>query len=104
MVISDKEKNILENRQLGIYESDDFYELEQWTNGGVDMIINIFKNGSPLKEQLIAYVDNFDIDEEINCYRQDEDYKTMFTIKESLEDFEGWLNYIKSIIDDLESE
>nr|DAW45514.1 MAG TPA: hypothetical protein [Caudoviricetes sp.] len=105
MIISKKEKDILEKRGIGVYEQDTFYELEQWTNGGVNMFINIWKEEkSSLVEQLERYIDEFDIDNEIDMYRQDEDYKSNFTITRSLEDFGDWLEYIKSIIEDLKKE
>ena len=63
-------------------------EIEQWTDGGVDMIISL----QPFKAQeFIKWVDDFDIDEEIMLHRQDPSYCSAFTIRASLEDFEGFL-------------
>ncbi len=70
------------------------FEIEKWTNGGVDMIETIqfddFRdsyNIEKIEEQLKELVDNFDIDDEIDTHRQGIDYKNAFTILESLKDF-----------------
>lgn len=70
-------------------------EIETWTNGGVDMIHTFYfcddfqdlydKNN--VQKQLQEIADNFSIDDEIDCYRQDKRYKDNFTISQSLEDF-----------------
>lgn len=77
-------------------------ELEQWTNGGVDMTIYIdLCSQYDLVEQFEYYVDNFDIDDEIDIYRQDEDYRNHFTITESVKDFQEWEEFIKNILKQL---
>lgn len=101
MKINEKEREILE-RYFDIHENDDSYELENWTDGGVNMIIYISKcNGKSVLEQLQEFVRDFDLDEEIDLYRQDKSYKENFTIKESVADFENWLNLLGTIIDSL---
>src|SRR5574344_202516 len=101
MEITNKERKILE-KYFGFSELNDSYDIEQWTNGGVDMIIYIDKNSNEtLIEQLEEYINNFDIDEEIDLYRENEDYKNNFTIRASLEDFENWVEYINDIIKEL---
>ena len=101
MKINEKEKGILE-RYFDIHENDDSYELENWTDGGVNMIIYISKcNGKSVLEQLQEFVRDFDLDEEVDLYRQDKSYKENFTIKESVADFENWLNLLGTIIDSL---
>ena len=40
-----------------------------------------------VKKQLQELVDNFSVDDEIDMYRQDANYKSNFTISQSLEDF-----------------
>lgn len=101
MTINEKEKGILE-RYFDIHENDDSYELENWTDGGVNMIIYISKcNGKSVLEQLQEFVRDFDLDEEVDLYRQDKSYKENFTIKESVADFENWLNLLGTIIDSL---
>ena len=101
MKINEQERGILE-RYFDIHENDDSYELENWTDGGVNMIIYISKcNGKSVLEQLQEFVRDFDLDEEVDLYRQDKSYKENFTIKESVADFENWLNLLGTIIDSL---
>lgn len=102
MRIIKNEREILEN-YFAILENESGYELETWTNEGVDMIITIKKNGDTLLEQLKEYIDNFDIDSEIDMYRENEEYRNNFTIKESLEDFESYISYVKDLIEELET-
>ena len=75
-------------------------EVEKWTNGGVDMVICLmpFK-----KEEFIEYVNDFDIDSEIDLYRQDKQYKNDFTIAESLKDFTDFLNDLKEVSSKLQN-
>lgn len=103
MKIKESEKKILEN-YFKIFESEDYYELESWSDGGVDMIIYLEKDGSTLLEQLKDYVGNFDIDYEIDLYREIKTYRDKFTITESVEDFKDYINYVKKAIDELEHE
>lgn len=102
MRIIKNEREILEH-YFTILENESGYELETWTNEGVDMIITIEKNGDTLLEQLKEYIDNFDIDSEIDMYRENEEYRNNFTIKESLEDFESYISYVKDLIKELET-
>ena len=102
MKITSKEREILEEL-FNISEGTNEIELESWTNGGVDMFITIDKNSyNTLLEQLKEFVENFDIDEEIEIYRQDTDYRRNFTIRESITDFENWVDYIEECISKLE--
>ena len=101
--INNNEREILE-KYFNICENDEYIELEMWTNRGVDMFIYIeqdkFENVlSCIKE----YIDDFDIDGEIDIHRLDINYKNNFTIKESLEDFELYIETLKSICKELES-
>ena len=101
MTITNEEKKILEQR-FGVYENENNYELESWTDRGVNMFINIDKNSNEnLLEQLETFVDNFNLDEEIDYHRENVDYKLNFTIKESIEDFESWLDCLLSLIEEL---
>ena len=105
MKINKKQMEILENNFDYIntnYNEDDLY-LETWTNGGVDMIIYLDKEKTII-ENLEKYIRNFDIDEEIDLYRESKDYRDTFTIRESLEDFENWVEKIENIIKELEEE
>ena len=102
MKITSKEREILKEL-FNISEGTNEIELESWTNGGVDMFITIDKNSyNTLLEQLKEFVENFDIDEEIEIYRQDTDYRRNFTIRESINDFENWVDYIRDCISKLE--
>ena len=70
-------------------------ELETWTNGGVNMVHTCFfyddfqdlYDKNKVQKQFQEIVNNFSIDEEVDFHRQDENYKEMFTIKQSLKDF-----------------
>lgn len=105
MKITDKQMEILE-KYFGVdkteYANGNFLTLEQWTNGGVDMIIEIeMEEGKDLITELERYIDNFDIDDEIELYRENKDYRANFTIRQSVEDFEEWETYIRNCIKDL---
>lgn len=97
--MSNKEREILENN-FKIYESDDDIELETWTSGGVNMFIYLDKDKS-IVEQLENYINYFDIDEEIDLHREGRDYRLAFTIRESLSDFENYLEWVKVILKQL---
>lgn len=102
MEITSKERKLL-LELFNINESAYELELESWTDGGVDMFISIDKNSdNNLLEQLERFVENFDIDEEIDIHREDENYKRKFTIRESINDFENWVDYIEECISKLE--
>ena len=102
MKITSKERELL-LELFNINESAYELELESWTNGGINMFISIDKNSdNNLLEQLERFVENFDIDEEIDIHREDENYKRNFTIRESINDFENWVNYIEECISKLE--
>ena len=104
MKITSKEREMLEEL-FNVSESADDLELESYTDGGVDMFITIEKdNSNNLLEQLRLFVENFDIDEEIDIHRQDTDYRRNFTIRESINDFENWVDYIRDCISKLEEE
>lgn len=102
MEITSKERKLLVEL-FNISESANDLELESWTDGGVNMFIGIDKNSdNNLLEQLERFVENFDIDEEIDIHRQDTDYRRRFTIRESINDFENWVDYIEECISKLE--
>lgn len=101
-IIDSKEREILEE-MFDIHQYCEQYELENWTNGGVDMIITLDRTSEKsLLQQLEDFKENFDIDEEIEMYRESKDYRDNFTIRESLEDFEDWLNSLEEVIVALE--
>lgn len=74
-------------------------EIEKWTNGGVDMII--WLNPFTVKE-FKSYVDDFDVDEEIDLHRQEQLYKNNFTIAQSLKDFTDFKNDLEELVLKLE--
>ena len=76
-------------------------EVEKWTNGGVDMIITLIPF---TKDEFISYVDDFDIDEKIDFYRNDKSYKNTFTIRQSLKDFTEFNNMLKRVVEKLKKE
>lgn len=92
---------ILEKNDFSITEYNNDYELETWTNGGVDMLIYIDKDDNFIK-QFKEKHKNFDIGEEIDIYRKDQRYKDNFTISESLKDFKSYKKRLKKIIKELE--
>ena len=49
------------------------------------------------KKQIKRLEDYFNIDEEVEIHRQNEQYKNDFTISESLQDFTNYLNELKKI-------
>lgn len=102
--MKEKERKILE-KHFRVYEDRDshYIGLEQLTAGGVDMWLDIDKN-KDISEQLEEYAENFDIDEEIDLHRQGKEYREHFTIRQSLEDFEDWIEFIENIIKELRGE
>ena len=76
-------------------------EVEKWTDGGVDMIITLIPF---TKDEFISYVDDFDIDEKIDFYRNDKSYKNKFTIRQSLKDFTEFNNMLKRVVEKLKKE
>lgn len=105
MELTKKELELLD-RSFEIHNSNDCYELEEWTDGGVDMIITLSKEDnrfSSMLEQFRYYVDSFNIDEEIDIYRQDKGYCENFTCRESVKDFEAWEEYIENVLKEWES-
>lgn len=99
--MSNREREILENNfKVHETDNDSYIELETWTNGGVNMFIYLDKVKSVV-EQLEDYINSFDIDEEIDLHRESKDYISSFTIKESLVDFENYLEWFKDILKQL---
>jgi DNA-binding LacI/PurR family transcriptional regulator len=74
-------------------------ELESWTDGGVDMIIwlNPFT-----KEEFVSYVNDFDVDDVITNERQNKDYCSNFTIRQSVDDFEAYYEVLKKVVELIE--
>ena len=82
------------NVSLHIQDNVQCAELEKWTFGGVDMIIWL----NPFTpEEFKSYVNDFDIDEQIDIHRQDKSYKNNFTLSQSLTDFTDFHNELKEV-------
>ena len=96
MSLTSKERKILEDNGFRVHKYQDGYvELEQWTDGGVDMIISYDSKKQTAYEGLGDYLFSFDIDEEIDLYRQDEKYKNDFSITQSVRDFTDWQELVE---------
>ena len=91
-----EENNLL----VFLYEQDNIQcaELESWTNGGVDMIINL----SPFTaNEFKSYVNDFDIDEVIDNLRKDKEYCNVFGVKQSLNDITDYYTNLTEIANKL---
>lgn len=85
-----------------VNECDDGLEIESWTKGGVDMIQFLHKDEGCYFDQFIKLAEDFDIDEEIEIHMQMDDYKKVFDIERSLDDFtlyKNILGFIASLIE-----
>lgn len=80
-----------------IYISDNYVELETFTNAGVNIIITLDLKDN-LQQQYRDYVETFDMNEEIDFYRQIEDYRKCFTISQSLNDFQKYDDFLMNTI------
>lgn len=84
-------------------------EMEQWTDGGVDMIHLIDGRNRDMndpdwwKDELVAIYEAFDVDEEIDINRQDEKYRSAFTYRQSVEDFEDYDKWLEGIAEHAKS-
>ena len=74
-------------------------EIEQWTEGGVDMTFVLIPF---CKQSFIKIVEDFDVDSEIDTYRRDRTYRDVFTIKESLKDFTKFHKLLKTMAKKIE--
>ncbi|MEZ3441556.1 hypothetical protein [Alistipes sp.] len=74
-------------------------EVEGWTKGGVDMIAWLHPFTA---EEFNRYVEDFDTDEQIDLYRQAEDYRNAFTCRQSVEDFDDWKKRLQDSVQELE--
>lgn len=80
-------------------------EMEQWTDGGVDMIHLIDGRGRDMddpdwwKDELESIYEAFDVDDEIDIHRQDEKYRSVFTHRRSVKDFEDYEEWLKGIVE-----
>lgn len=89
-------------KHFGIYDDTETIELETWTRGGVDMLIDLDKTAQEnFVEQLENYCENFDIDSEIDLMRENKEYRNHFTIRESVDDYEEYIKSIQDIVEEL---
>ena len=103
MKITETEMKVLLDT-FNVIEDKQGYDLESWTDGGVDMIINLPKDTEKSLITLLKdFIQSFDIDEEIDIYRQDEEYRNHFTIRDSITDFEDWVSSVENVIETLEN-
>lgn len=72
-------------------------EMETWTDGDVNMIVWL-ENEDNLLEDFKEYVEDFDIDYEIELHREDKRYRDAFSLRESLNDFEDYVKWLKKIV------
>ena len=95
-------KNFFEEKDFNVHltEQDNVQcaELETWTNGGVDMIM--WLNHFTVDEFKQRVKDN-NADEEIDLYRQVQDYKNAFSIRVSLKDFDDYHSRLKDVLSQL---
>jgi hypothetical protein len=76
-------------------------EIQTYTNEGVEM--NIWLNPFSI-ESFVNYVDEFDIDEQIDLHREEDgSYKNAFTIKQSSEDFTAFHSKLKNVVSSLKN-
>ena len=103
MKITETEMKVLLDT-FNVIEDNQGYDLESWTDGGLDMIINLPKDTvTSLVTLLKDFIQSFDIDEEIDVHRQDEEYRNHFTIRDSITDFEDWVSSVENVIETLEN-
>jgi len=87
------------------------YELNTYTERGVNQILFLdFRhternpaNPDDFIKILSEEIEDIDIDEEIELHRQMQDYKTVFSIRQSLEDFEDWKESLVQLVHKIES-
>lgn len=85
------------------------YEINTYTNGGVNMIIFLDfrdseydpKNPTHFLKVFEDRIESIDIDEEIVLHREMKNYTDNFTLSESLEDFNDWRDSLNKLIEKL---
>ena len=91
-------------RFFGVHMHEDVIELETWTKGGVNMFVILRTDEGNYAEQFKKYVEDFDVDEEIDLHRQADDYRSAFSVRESVRDFDSYEDWLKSIVEVIESD
>jgi hypothetical protein len=103
----------LEKNNINVYEYKESkkpcgYELNTYTNGGVNQIIFIdFRDtdksptsGKHFLELFNERINDIDIDEEIQLNRQDKNYCANFSLEESVQDFKEWKESLLNIFNE----
>lgn len=89
------------------------YEMETWTDNGVNMIhfidcrMDSYPDGLTahnVLEELKKISAYFDVDEELELHRQGESYRKAFTIREGLEDFEAYEERLTEFVREVQEE
>lgn len=91
-------QSFLEYKGFKVFVSDECCELENYTKRGVSML-HVIQPFS--KIELISTFSSFDVDEEIDLHRQDERYRKVFTIRQSVYDFEEYERKLEDCITEL---
>lgn len=81
---------------FNVADNENNYELETWTEGGVNMVVTITKKN--WKEDFRKYVNGFDIDEQINLIQNVRNYQSALTYHQSVEDFEDYKKWLVSVL------
>lgn len=97
-------KQALEHRgySINVYEEEvsrynDTYrryaECEKYTHNGVDQILIL----EPFTiEAFEGYCNEYDVDEDIDLHREGKSFRSAFSIRQALEEFEGWQETIEA--------
>lgn len=105
----DKVIEVIEAHEFSVSTSDDrYWEMETWTDGGVDMIHLIdFRDyldgitAENIIDQINQISADFNVDEEIDLHRQRKDYCAAFTCSQSVKDFEDYQECLQRLAWDL---
>lgn len=89
---------------VAITEFDGGCDFSGSTDLGVDMNFTLYNEEGTFLEQFAKYIKDFSVDAEIELHREDEKYKKAFSIRDSLEDFEGYQRMLATIMKHLEAE
>jgi len=81
-----------------IHNTPDGIEFQTWTKRGVNMVHYFHATDDCYFNQLKQLAGDFDIDEEIELHRQDKRYSKLFTITDSVTDFESYQIYLQNIV------
>lgn len=103
-------RNKIETAEISIYAYEENgvvcgYELNTYTRGGLNQIVFVdFRqtkkdpnNPDDFKKLFLERVKSIDVDEEIEINRQNDDYKKVFTISQSVKDIKRWKKDLKKL-------